>query len=53
MLEKMRHEPALSTLQAVISMSAPERAPKGVPVLSKPTDIEVLTGLMRRVRQCP
>ena len=36
MLEVMRREPALSRLPVLISTSAPERAPRDVPVLSKP-----------------
>ena len=39
LLEAMSREPALSELVIVISTSAPERAPKGFPVMTKPVDI--------------
>lgn len=52
MLEAMRREPTLATMPVVISRSAPERAPRGVPILSKPIDIEALCGMMRRVCRC-
>lgn len=52
MLQTMRLEPALSTLPVIISTSAPERAPRGVPVLPKPIDIQALCTWMRRVCRC-
>jgi CheY-like chemotaxis protein len=52
MLEVMRREPALSNLPVLISTSAPERAPRGVPVLPKPIDVDALCGWMRRMCQC-
>src|SRR5882672_10582366 len=38
----MRRDPELSTMPVLISTSAPERAPAGVPVLAKPIDIDLL-----------
>src|SRR6188768_4005984 len=40
MLEAMRDQPELAELPVVISTSAPERAPAGVPVLRKPLDLD-------------
>jgi CheY-like chemotaxis protein len=52
MLETMRREPSLATMPVIISTSAPERAPRGVPVLPKPIDIDALWGWMKRVCEC-
>jgi CheY-like chemotaxis protein len=52
MLEVMRLEPTLATMPVIISTSAPERAPRNVPVLAKPIDVETLCNWMRRVCQC-
>jgi CheY-like chemotaxis protein len=52
MLEVMRREPTLSKMPVVISTSAPEQAPPGVPVLAKPIDIGALCGWMRSVCDC-
>jgi CheY-like chemotaxis protein len=52
MLDKMRSEPAFSAVPVIISTSAPERAPRGVPVLAKPIDIDALCGWMQRVCRC-
>jgi CheY-like chemotaxis protein len=52
MLETLRREPAWSAMPVVISTSAPERAPAGVPVLAKPIDVEALCRWMRSVCQC-
>ena len=51
-LEAMRREPSLATMPVIISTSAPERAPRGVPVLPKPIDIDALWGWMKRVCEC-
>lgn len=51
LLEAMRKDPALATIPVVISTSAPHRAPAGVPVLTKPFDIESIWGWIRR--SCP
>ena len=47
MFEVLRKEPALADLPVVISTSAPEKAPAGVPILPKPID---LTALWRHLR---
>jgi CheY-like chemotaxis protein len=52
LLEAMRRDPALAALPVLMSTSAPERAPRGVPVLAKPIDVEALCGWMRRSCQC-
>jgi CheY-like chemotaxis protein len=52
MLEAMRREPALAELPVVISTSAPERAPAGVPVLKKPLDIDSFMAWLRRNCEC-
>jgi CheY-like chemotaxis protein len=52
MLEEMRRTPELSELFVVLSTSAPERAPSGVPLLPKPIDIDALSGLMRHHCHC-
>jgi CheY-like chemotaxis protein len=52
MLTAIRREPALSALPVIISTSAPEKAPRDVPVLAKPIDVNALCGWMRRVCQC-
>jgi CheY-like chemotaxis protein len=52
MLEAMRREPALAELPVVISTSAPERAPAGVPVLKKPLDIDSFMSWLRRNCAC-
>ena len=52
MLAAMRREPTLAELPVVISTSAPERAPSGVPVLRKPIDIDSFMLWLRRNCQC-
>ena len=52
LLEVMRREPVLSGLPVLISTSAPERAPRGVPLLSKPIDVDALCGWMRSACHC-
>ena len=52
MLESMRRNPALAGMPILISTSAPERAPRNVPVLAKPIDIDALCGWMRRSCHC-
>jgi CheY-like chemotaxis protein len=52
LLEAMSREAAFRTVPVVISTSAPERVPRGVPLLPKPIDIDALCGLMRRLCQC-
>jgi CheY-like chemotaxis protein len=52
LLETLRLQPALSAMPVLISTSAPERAPRGFPVLAKPIDIPALCAWMRRACQC-
>lgn len=52
MLERMRREPALAEMSVVISTSAPERVPRGVPVLPKPIDLAALQGWIQRACRC-
>jgi CheY-like chemotaxis protein len=52
LLALMRKQPLLAAVPVLISTSAPERAPHGVPVLAKPTDIRALCGWMRSACQC-
>jgi CheY-like chemotaxis protein len=52
MLEVMRRQPEHASTPVLISTSAPERAPRGVPVLAKPIDVDALCGWMRRMCQC-
>ena len=51
MLKALRAEPSLASLPVVISTSAPNRAPAGVPVLSKPINIDALWACIRKA--CP
>lgn len=52
LLEAMRKDPALATIPVLISTSAPHRAPAGVPVLTKPFDIDAIWGWIRRSCRC-
>jgi CheY-like chemotaxis protein len=52
LIEAMSREPTFQTVPVVISTSAPERAPRGVPLLAKPIDIDALCGMMRRLCHC-
>ena len=52
-LEAMRRDPALASLPVIVSTSSPERAPRGVPVLPKPIDIDALLGWLRLECRCP
>jgi CheY-like chemotaxis protein len=52
LLEAMQRRPALAALPVVISTSAPERAPSGLPVLRKPLDVEAFMSCLRRNCEC-
>jgi CheY-like chemotaxis protein len=52
MIEAMRKDPSYSLLPVLISTSAPGQAPRGLPVLAKPIDIEKLWSWMRRTCTC-
>ena len=52
LLEAMGKEPALAKVPVIISTSAPNRAPPGMPVLPKPIDIRALWAWMRKTCTC-
>jgi DNA-binding response OmpR family regulator len=52
MLDSMRRDPALSGMPVLISTSAPERAPRNVPVLPKPINIDALCAWIKRSCRC-
>jgi CheY-like chemotaxis protein len=52
LLEEMRRVPWLAALPVVISTSAPNRAPPGLPVLPKPIDIDAACAIIRRSCAC-
>jgi CheY-like chemotaxis protein len=52
LLEAMRQEPALAEIPVVISTSAPDRAPPGVPIVRKPIDIDCIVAWMQRSCAC-
>ena len=52
LLEVMRNEPTLADVPVVVSTSAPERAPAGVPIIRKPVNIEVVVEWMQRTCRC-
>jgi two-component system response regulator CpxR len=52
LIDAMKRTPDLATIPIVVSTSAPNRAPRGVPVLPKPIDILALWEWMRRTCQC-
>lgn len=52
LLEAMRKQPRLATVPVIISTSAPERAPAGLPVLGKPVNIGALWAWMHRSCSC-
>jgi two-component system, sensor histidine kinase and response regulator len=48
LLRVMKAEPALSDIAVVISTSAPQHAPAGVPVISKPVNIASIMDCISR-----
>ena len=52
LLEAIRIRPELVDVPVLVSTSAPDRAPAGVPVLAKPIDLFQLWGWMRRNCTC-
>ena len=52
LLEVMRHEPTLAGVPVVVSTSAPDRAPAGVPVIRKPVNIDLVVEWMQRTCRC-
>jgi CheY-like chemotaxis protein len=52
LLEEMKKNPALASVQVVISTSAPNRAPAGIPIVPKPIDINLIWDWMRRTCNC-
>jgi CheY-like chemotaxis protein len=51
-LESMLKVPAYADIAVVISTSAPDRAPPGVPIIRKPVDIDALVEWIRRACRC-
>jgi CheY-like chemotaxis protein len=51
-LAALRSEPDLADVPVLISTSAPDRAPPGVPVLAKPVDLYKLWDWMRSTCPC-
>lgn len=52
LLEAMGKEPDLASIPVVISTSAPHKAPRGFPVLSKPINIDALWNWIKRTCHC-
>ena len=52
LVEKMRSVPAFAGVPIVISTSAPDRAPAGLPVIPKPIDIERVFDWLNRACRC-
>ena len=52
LFEVMQREPALADIQVVISTSAPDRAPPGVPIIRKPVDIDLVMDWIHRTCRC-
>jgi CheY-like chemotaxis protein len=48
----MKQDPELASLPIVVSTSSPERAPRGLPVLPKPIDIDALWKLLGELCSC-
>ena len=51
-MEAMKRQPALDAMRVVIATSAPDCAPKGVPVIPKPIDLDTIWAWVRRNCQC-
>jgi len=51
-LDALRKDPCFASVPVVISTSAPERAPAGVPVIPKPIDIDSVIHWMKRTCAC-
>jgi CheY-like chemotaxis protein len=52
LLVRMRGESRFAQVPVLISTSAPERAPRGVPLLPKPVDFDALSAWMERLCHC-
>jgi CheY-like chemotaxis protein len=52
LIEAMRRQPDLADIPVVVSTSAPDRAPRGIPVLPKPIDIQLVWSWMGRCCSC-
>jgi len=52
LLEVMRQEPSLAEIPVIVSASAPDRAPPGVPIIRKPIDIDSVVAWMQRSCRC-
>ena len=52
LVEAMRRVPAFAAVPIVISTSAPDRAPAGLPVIPKPIDIDRVLDWLKRACRC-
>jgi CheY-like chemotaxis protein len=52
LLEVMRRDPMLADVPVVVSTSAPDRAPPGVPIIRKPVNIDLVVEWMQRTCRC-
>jgi CheY-like chemotaxis protein len=52
LLEIMRADSALADIPVVVSTSAPDRAPPGVPIIRKPVNIDAVVDWMKRTCSC-
>lgn len=51
-LQVLQNEPSLATVPVVISTSAPDKAPAGIPVIAKPIKIDSVVDWMQRMCGC-
>lgn len=51
-LEAILKDPSLATIPIVFATSAPDRAPLGTAVLTKPVDLQALWSCIRHACQC-
>ena len=52
LLDIMRQDPALADIPVVVSTSAPDRAPPGVPIIRKPVNIDALVDRIKGACRC-
>ena len=52
LLDIMRQDPTLADIPVVVSTSAPDRAPPGVPIIRKPVNIDALVDRMKGTCRC-
>jgi CheY-like chemotaxis protein len=52
LIAELRRQPAFAAIPFVVATSAPQRAPSGAPVLTKPIDANALWAWMKRTCRC-